>query len=153
MRKNSLCFSTAIALHRSAMLLERRADRALQQELDLSFCQCMILCSLKNNPDCSQQCIAKCRDLTEAAVSRQIDSLRKKKLIIRRENERNRREHILKLTPKGREVLEQATKLMLKTFDNAFAPVPASDMRRLEKMLTQLLAYAHDADCSGKAKK
>ena len=135
------------------MLIERRADRALQEELDLSFCQCMILSSLKKNPDCSQQCIAKCRGLTEAAVSRQVDSLRMKKLIIRRENERNRREHILKMTPKGVETLARATKVMQKTFEDAFAAVPATDMVRLEKTLTHLLDHAHDGDCSGKPKK
>ncbi len=151
MIKGSLCTAPALKLHRFAFLLERRTDQALQEKLGLSFSQCMILRSLKLNPECSQHCIAKCRDLTQAAVSRQVDALKKKKLIVRKENEKNRREHMLSMTAKGVEVLEEALRIMQKTFDAAFKPVPAADASQLEHALDLLLSGMCDG-CDGTKK-
>ena len=141
----------ALKLYRFAFLLERKADQALQEKLGLSFSQCMILRSLRLNPECSQQCIAKCRDLTQAAVSRQVDALKAKKLIARRENEKNRREHMLSMTAKGAAALDEALKIMQRTFDAAFKPVAAGDREQLEKTLDLLLEDICD-ECGGKDK-
>lgn len=139
MDKPSACIPSALKLHRLSCVLERMADQVLQEKLSISFAQCMILQSLKNNPDCSQQCIAKCRDLTQAAVSRQIDALHQKKLVVRKENAENRREHILKMTDKGFQTLERANRLVQDIFDDVFRSVPRTELHAMDECIDHLL--------------
>ena len=139
MEKQSFCMQPALRLHRLSFLLEKAADQALQQKLDLTFSQCMILHSLRNNPDCSQQSIAKCRDLTQAAVSRQVEMLRGKGLINRTENPANRREHVLKLTAKGTKQLEKGMDIIIEKFESVFTVLTKAEMQVLQGSTEKLL--------------
>lgn len=141
MTKNGQCMLPALALHRLAMMLEKDADRALQETLDMTFSQCMILRSLQKNPACSQRCLAKCRDLTQAAVSRHVESLREKKWVQRKENAKNRREHILRLTPAGEKRLDAGLEIIQKRVDDAFGILSSTDRDKLQETLERLLEH------------
>ncbi len=139
MGKNPFCMQPALRLHRLSALLEKAADHALHQELDLTFSQCMILLSLRDNPDCSQRSIARCRDLTQAAVSRQTEMLCEKGLLTREENERNRREHVLALTAKGTRLLEKGMEIVTAKFEAGFACLTQGETGALRASVDKLL--------------
>ena len=139
MSRQSLCMQPALQLHRLSFLLEKAADHALQQTLDLTFSQCMILNSLQKNPGCSQRSIARCRDLTQAAVSRQVDVLHEKKLISRIENAQNRREHILELTARGTHQLEKGMEIISAEFHAAFSLLKKGELQLLEHCVEKVL--------------
>ncbi len=113
--------------------------------MDLTFSQWMILRSLANNPSCSQQSIARCRDLTQAAVSRQVEALRAKKLLSRRENPKNRREHVLTLTASGRTKFAAGAELIAKTLRGHFSSLNASQMKEMDAALGDLLQSIYAA--------
>jgi DNA-binding MarR family transcriptional regulator len=136
--------NSALKIHRFVFLLEKLADQALQKEAELTFSQCMILVSLGNNPHCSQRSIARCRDLTQAAVSRQVESLNQKKLILRKENAQNRREHVLTLTPLGEKKLAQGAAIIQRTFDDVFKDISTAERMQLEKTVDRLLQGVQD---------
>jgi MarR family transcriptional regulator for hemolysin len=136
---SSPCMGPALKLHRFVFLLEKLADQTLQQEAEMTFSQCMILRSLGINPDCSQRSIARCRDLTQAAVSRQVETLREKKLVLRKENAQNRREHILTLTAAGQKKLDQGMAIIQREFDAVFKAVSAAERTQLESAVDKLL--------------
>ncbi len=129
----------ALRLHRLSALLEKAADHALQAELELTFSQCMILLSLRDNPSCSQRSIAECRELTEAAVSRQTEMLREKGLLTREENAQNRREHVLKLTAKGTKLLEKGMEIITAKFSAVFSVLDDAEIDALRASLDKLL--------------
>ncbi len=141
--------SSALTLHRVSFLLEKIADHASQDSMDLTFSQWMILRSLAGNPSCSQQSIARCRDLTQAAVSRQVEALRAKKLLNRRENPKNRREHILTLTSVGRAKFAAGADLISKSLRGHFAQLDAAQTKALDAALGDLLQsiYAEIRPC------
>jgi DNA-binding MarR family transcriptional regulator len=145
---STLCTQPALKIHRLSFLLEKMADQALQHELDLSFSQCMILNSLSNNPKCSQQSIAKCRDLTQAAVSRQMETLQEKKLITREDNALNRREHVLKITQKGEAILKKGMAIMSEKFESALSVLTPEEMKQLQAQCEKVLdAIYKERDC------
>lgn len=132
-------FSLALKMHKFVFLLEKLADQSLQQKLRITFSQCMILLSLRENPGCSQQSVAKWRDLTQAAISRQVEMLREKKLLSRRENAKNRREHVIALTPLGAERLAAALKIISKKFEDVFRVLAQEERRAVEPRLDRIL--------------
>jgi DNA-binding MarR family transcriptional regulator len=149
MNEQSFCMQPALRLHRLSFLLEKAADQALQRGAELTFSQCMILRSLRDNPSCSQQCLAKCRDLTQAAVSRQTEMLREKGLLLREENAKNRREHVLQLTQKGAKALERGMEIISATFEETFKALSGKETMCLQESVDKLLALmrAKRDDC------
>jgi DNA-binding MarR family transcriptional regulator len=150
MEKSAFCMQPALRLLRLGSLLEKHADQVLQQDTGLTFSQCRILLSLRENPSCSQRCLARCLDLTQAAVSRQTEMLREKGLLTREENAENRREHVLKLTAKGKKQLEEGMELVTEKFEAAFSVLSMEDITSIRTGVDKLLEHLRglrDGDC------
>src|SRR5437867_4108440 len=106
-------------LHKVVFLLDKIADKALEQKLEITFSQFKILMAIDGEEVC-QKTIADYWDMTEAAVSRQIDLLVAKKIINRKENAENRRQHMLSLTKTGKQQLKSAIKLIDQKYEEIF---------------------------------
>ena len=134
-------FSDAIAykIHKAVFVMDKVADFSLQNKLDLTLSQFFILMAVDRNPNVTQIEIAKFLELTQAAVSRQIEVLRNKKLISITQNERNRRENILHPTPLGQKLFKQASKILDETFGNLYEIMNEKEKENLEKSLDKLL--------------
>jgi len=125
-------------------LLDKFADISLQNELHIGLSQFLIMLAILKRPLLSQQDIAHFLRVTPAAVSRQIELLRDKQLIVLGENKQNRREHVLSLTKSGQDIMLNARKLLGKRMTQAFSVLTAEE----QDQLTVLLSKLTEALCS-----
>ncbi len=147
--------SIAFTIHQVVFLLDKLADKTLQQKLNLTHSQFLILMALNYNPDVSQAKIAQYLELTEAAVSRQIEILIEKKMIAGQENKNNRRENILSLTKSGQDKLHEAFHVLDNKYQEIFKVIGKSDSKTFSQSLDKLLnALCSDKDlhCDPKKK-
>lgn len=134
-------FSQAIAykIHKAVFVMDKAADSTLQDKLGLTLSQFLILMVVDQNPNVKQIEIADFLEITQAAVSRQIDVLKNKKLIIISQNRENRRENLLSPTTKGKEIFNQANLILHETFENLYKVMNEKEKVNLEKSLDKLL--------------
>lgn len=134
-------FSDTIAykIHKVVFVMDKVADSSLQQKLNLTLSQFLILMAISQNPNITQIQVANFLEQTQAAVSRQIDVLKNKKLIEITKNEDNRRENLLFPTSLGRKVFTQANDVLHKTFDDLYKVMNDREKNQLEKSLDKLL--------------
>ena len=135
-------FSDAIAykIHKAVFVMDKTADSTLQEKLNLTLSQFLILMSIEQNPNLTQVEIARFLELTQAAVSRQIDVLKNKNLITISQNEKNRRENLLFPTLKGKEIFTKADKILHETFETLYKVMDEKEKENLEKSLDKLLS-------------
>lgn len=92
------------SMHKFVFHFDRDADASLASS-NLSFAQCLALMAIQCCPDKSQTSIVDFLALTPAAVSRIVDSLVERHLIVREEDPQNRRAHRIHLTESGENTL------------------------------------------------
>ncbi|EKD85595.1 MAG: hypothetical protein ACD_37C00681G0005 [uncultured bacterium] len=134
-------FSDAIAykIHKAVFVMDKVADSALRQKLNITLSQFLILMSIKKNPNITQIQVADFLEQTQAAVSRQIDVLKNKKLIEITKNQDNRRENLLSPTSVGQKTFTEANEVLHKTFDDLYKVMSEKEKDHLEKSLDKLL--------------
>lgn len=132
-------------LHKTVFLLDKLTDTVLQEELAITFSQFKIIMAIDHST-VSQREIASYWDMTEAAVSRQVDLLVQKKLATRKENPENRREHVLELTKEGKKLYEKGLDVIRKNHNEIFAVLDEREKKVLSEGLHKLLK----AMCDGK---
>ncbi len=125
-------------LHKLTFALDRRADSLLQDKLDITLSQFILLLGTAHYPQTSQCTVARFLNLTQAAVSRQIDTLVERKLVSRTENSENRREHVLALTTSGDEVLTLA-KAEIETLYKRLLDISNADLKTFTRILDALI--------------
>ncbi|MEO6509052.1 MAG: MarR family transcriptional regulator [Patescibacteria group bacterium] len=125
-------------LHKVVFMLDKIADKALSDHLAMTFSQLKILMAIKN--ECvSQKDIAEYWDITEAAISRQVEILVGSGLISREENSKNRRQNILKMTKEGEIKLEEAFNVLDSHYDEIFKELDENEKKILVEGLHKLL--------------
>lgn len=134
-------FSQAIAykIHKVVFVMDKTADATLQKKADLTLSQFLILMNVVQNAGLTQIEIANFLEITQAAVSRQIDVLRNKNLITIKQNEENKREHLLFPTSQGKEIFTKSNEILHKAFDDLYKVMSDKEKENLEKSLDKLL--------------
>jgi DNA-binding MarR family transcriptional regulator len=134
-------FAQAIAykIHKAVFVMDKTADSTLQSHADLTLSQFLILMNIVQNPGHTQIEIANSLEVTQAAVSRQIEVLKKKNYINISKNEDNRRENLLFPTSLGREIFTKANKILHAKFDELYKVISDKEKDQLEKSLDTLL--------------
>lgn len=134
-------FSQDIAykIHKAVFVTDKLADSTLKSKLDLTLSQFLILMVVIQNPNVKQIDIADFLELTQAAVSRQIDVLKNKKFITISQNEDNRRENLVFPTAQGKKIFTQANEILHETFENLYKVMNEKEKANLEKSLDKLL--------------
>lgn len=130
---------TALTLHRIHFLLDRLGDQVLQEKHRITFSQFMTLFAIKHCGEVSQRHVADFQNITEAAVSRHIEKLRKSGLLNRIENPHNRREHILTLTEAGVRIADEAIETLDTNLKTVFQALSATEKQRLGQALETIL--------------
>lgn len=142
----------AVKIHQFVFLMDKLMDRELRKAGDISFAQFMILGAIQFKPGLSQKDIASLRQTTEAAVSRHVASLLKKGFITASQNAKNRKEHILKLTSKGRGLFEKGLSIATKNFDSISSHLSKKQALELSKsfdiLLSVLIKEFPELDCA-----
>ncbi len=128
------------AINKLSVIMWRISAKILQEDLHVSFAQFKMLMAIWHRGEISQKTIANFHGLSEAAVSRQIEQLVNEKLIIRRINESNRREHLLSLSAKGKTCVNRATKILDTHFNRLFN-VLGRQKRKFTELLNTLLEH------------
>ena len=125
-------------LHKSVFLLDKLADRILRERLKMTFSQFRVLMAIGRKDVC-QKDIADFWDMTEAAVSRQIEILAGKKLITKKENAKNRRARIVSLTSSGEKLLQRAFTLIDGEYEEIYKDINQKERKVLVESLDKLL--------------
>lgn len=130
-------------LQHTGDMLERQLDQALQEQLGIGMSQYRILTLLTEGTEQGQRVVAHNLGQTEAAVSRQIGLLGKKGYIQGRINDKNRRQHLIAITPKGVKLLSAAGQVI----DRNLGPLSTSLPDKQQKQLQELLVVMHAWTC------
>ncbi|MEK7570371.1 MAG: MarR family transcriptional regulator [Patescibacteria group bacterium] len=133
-----------IKIHKISCLMGRTAEHALARTVQLSFSEFRMLMALHHGRDLTQKRVAAYHGITEAAVSRQIELLKTRKLITAIENVKNRRERKLALTARGAALLPKAQKALERVFLKPFNSLATEKKTQLNNLL-QTLADALEA--------
>ena len=125
-------------LRKLAMAMDRQVDQRLQDKFGLTLSQFMIMLGAAHQSRASQCSVARFLNLTQAAVSRQIDGLVELNLISRTENDQNRREHILTLTEDGAEMVASAKAEISQLYQGLLKSVSLSELKTFAKVVDTL---------------
>lgn len=125
-RSYSLAFTRAMAI---AM---RRLEVHYTDKYGLDVRSVWVMMAADEKPS-SQKFLSMCLHINNNVMVGIVDRLEERKLLTRKTNPENRREHILELTTKGKEML----KIMYAHFDavtlKAYAPVPINTLMEIKK--------------------
>jgi DNA-binding MarR family transcriptional regulator len=124
-------------LHRIPCTMEKFENKILQERLNISFSQFRILTAI-GQESVSQCSIARYWDITEAAVSRQITNLVDIGLLTRIENPENRREKMLSLSEKGKEVLKKCFHILDEEYEHVFEKFTDEEKQSLKLNLQNI---------------
>lgn len=138
MPKSNHTKSLVFMFHKVVFLMDKLTDQTLKNTLNLTHSQFLILMALNHYPNVSQSKIAEFLELTQAAVSRQIDILKYKNMIFQKEKDTNRREHIVSLTNTGKKELEKAFHILDSKFQNKFQILNSNEKKSLTESLQKL---------------
>lgn len=135
-------FSEAIAykIHKAVFVIDKTADSSLQRKMNLTLSQFLILMNVVQKPGLTQIEIALFLEVTQAAVSRQIDILKNKNLISIKKNEENRRENLLFPTTLGQSTFDKSHQILDEAFDELYSAMNVKEKENLEKSLDKLLS-------------
>ena len=137
-------------LHKVVFLLDKIADEILEEKLGMTFSQFKILIAI-DHKTMSQREIADYWDMTEAAVSRQIELLLDKKLVELEENPDNRRQHVLKLSQAGREMYDKGFKVLDEKTEEVFVVLDEREREvmtdGIHKLLKVICTKGGKVDC------
>lgn len=92
--------------------LEREVENELKVSFKLTFSQFRVLNGLLALGEASGRELATSLDVTPAVVTRQIEALGSRGLLIVKTNPRSKRENILSLTSKGEQAVHDASKVI-----------------------------------------
>ncbi|MBI2611649.1 winged helix-turn-helix transcriptional regulator [Candidatus Gottesmanbacteria bacterium] len=126
-------------IHKLVFLIDKTTDKILNEQLQITHSQVIMMHAIKHRGEVSQTDIAKYWQITDAAVSRQVEILATKGFIKLWQNPQNRRENLLSLTGSGQNYLQKAFKLLDKTFSELFQVLSASERKILIESLDKLL--------------
>jgi DNA-binding MarR family transcriptional regulator len=125
----------------------------LAHEFDLSFSQVKALHYLHGSADLSVKALGEELGLSMAAMSRAADELVQRALVNRSEDPSDRRIKRLRLTDKGRELVQKIRELRMAGLEQFVATLSAKERAQLAKALEPILARDEFvAFCGGPSK-
>ena len=95
----------------------------------------MIISNLSRNDNITQKELAKLADLTPLALTRQLDVLEARKWVKRKDDRRDRRSKIVRLTNKAEELMEIYDRARLEARAQALAGLQPEQVESLSALL------------------
>jgi DNA-binding MarR family transcriptional regulator len=135
------------ALHRPVCLIDKLASQVLEERTSITLSQFMLLMVLKEKGTICQRESADMLGLTQAAISRQLIGLNKKRFIKRKIDPKNRRAHTLVLTSEGRLCLTKALKALTEFFESYFKELDQSQRKSLLESLAAVTTVITHKPC------
>lgn len=129
----------ATNVHRLSTVLGRLGDNTLQECCGFGISQFKIVWMLHIHEEgVLQTTIASWLNQTEAAVSRQVGLLSEEGLIDKQVDPVNRRNHVIILSPEGREFAENAMKALVKEYEPYFGVLSKAEQETLNSLLEKV---------------
>lgn len=140
--------SLATNIHRLSTVLNKHADKALQEACGIGTSQFKILWVLYTHQDgVLQTNIADWLGQTEAAVSRQINLIANEGLIRKKIDKHNRRNHVILLTKSGKNYAQHAMEVITQEYRPYFSVLTVDEQRVLNDMLEKVFQEVVKRDC------
>jgi len=142
-RKSKISFVEPLLI--SAMVIDRHIDSLIKNHTDHGLSQIKILIALekaymsRREERCSQSNIAQAWGVSEAAISRQADVLEEAGLVKRKVDKDEQRRSILKLTPKGKRLVNKISGIIEKELARLFKPLSETGKKQLANHLKKVL--------------
>lgn len=115
------------------------SQKKLSNEVDdMTIDQGMILAFLDKYPDKTQKEIAAMAFKDSASMTRMLDLMEKKNYLKRSINETNRRRFNIKITTKGKQVLETLAPIIMNNRQNALKNISEEEIIQLESILQKI---------------
>jgi DNA-binding MarR family transcriptional regulator len=125
-------------LHKVIFLMDKLTDKALQAKHKIRFSQFRMLMAISRHKELCQKEIAQYWEMTEAAVSRQVDILIESKLISREESKENRSKNVLSLTKKGSVLLTSVFKTISQLHGKIYQELDQNEKKIINQGLEKL---------------
>jgi DNA-binding MarR family transcriptional regulator len=143
-----LLSSTTFLLKRLGFAAKDKSHQAFEGT-GLSAFHYAVLALLEEDPRETQAQIADALGYDRSLIVRLLDELEERELVIRKRDPHDRRRHVVKLTPAGRDKLEELRAIVARMEDDLLVPLDAEQRRALYGLLSELAAY-HDPRCAFK---
>lgn len=124
----------SIILRCSRSFLEKRL-----KQYDISYNEQIMLMYISKNEYTNQDNIAKNFMTDKGTVAKAIKKLEEKGFILRKENPDNKRENIIALTAKGREIISYMNKLLTEWQEIVFKDISEEEINQAKKIKEKIL--------------
>jgi MarR family transcriptional regulator, lower aerobic nicotinate degradation pathway regulator len=141
-----LLTSTTFLLKRLGFGAKDKSHQAFEGT-GLSALHYAVLALLDEDPRETQAQIADALGYDRSLIVRLLDELEERELVIRKRDPHDRRRHVVKLTPAGREKLGELREIIARLEDEVLAPLTLEQRHTLHAILSELAAY-HDPRCA-----
>lgn len=109
-----------------------------KQNLDITIDQWLLLTAISNNPNATQQEIAASVFKDLASITRMIELLVKKEILVRDFHPDDRRRFVLSITPKGQSILSDLEPIIKSNRSKALESVTSSEIELLKEILNRI---------------
>ena len=116
-------------------------------ELELSLSQLKLLMMLSREGEWTLKDLAEKLVLSLPAASRAVDGLHRRGMVVRREDELDRRQKRIAITPAGSEVVESLSAARLAGIETFIASLTAEEQENLARALAPIVAREEVAAC------
>ncbi len=131
--------SIGFLLNRNGRVVRDRVEKALEPA-GLTVRELGFLRILSDRGGLTQQALGNLHHIDRTTTVQVIDELERRQLIVRVENEKDRRSYLLHLTPRGRKTLAKAGKLAEKEQIKFLEKLSPDEQESLRSILIKLLA-------------
>ncbi len=131
--------SIVYQLHAVTYSMDKVAGEILAEQKKLSYSQFLIMIGVYYNQGATQKFLQDHTLLTNAAVSKSLTILEKRKLISRKESKTNRRENSINLTASGKSCVEEMSQVLDAKFQSYLAGLKEKEVSNMSSSLGKIL--------------
>ncbi len=125
-------------MHQFIFIVDSTYDQMLLEEAKINYTEFLIMLALEEDINYTQDQIAFWSNFTKSTVSKTIDKLVTKKLLIRKEHNVDRRQKTINFTSKGKQELEVAQKLATKLSNTLFGSLTDNQQKEINIIMDKL---------------
>lgn len=142
---NEIPYSTAVLLGEVNFKIGKKVhQRIVEQDIHLTSEQFGVLYILSQKKDTIQSDLAEFAGKDKSAVMRHLDALEEKNLVVRVNDNSDRRRKILVITKAGQQMLDKALQVLTEVFQEITQSIPKEKMDTFREVL---LTLRQTADC------